>query len=65
MIKEGRAELIMTSGDMRGLDYWIRRTAADLNVPPLVLSSRLSRELAKAIELGGHTSVKEIDEYSL
>ncbi len=62
-IKEGGVELVMTSGDMHGLDYWIRRTAADLNVP-LVLSSRLGRELANALELGGCTSVKEIDEYS-
>ncbi|MDE1768743.1 MAG: ATP-grasp domain-containing protein, partial [Candidatus Micrarchaeota archaeon] len=48
MIHKGNIDLVITNNDMRAIDYEIRRSAADLNIP-LVLNARLGLELAKSI----------------
>ncbi|BBD71750.1 carbamoyl phosphate synthase large subunit [Sulfodiicoccus acidiphilus] len=47
MIREGKVEMLMTDGYEIKMDYDVRRTAADFNVP-LVLNGRLALELSKA-----------------
>ncbi|MGC8597263.1 MAG: carbamoyl-phosphate synthase (glutamine-hydrolyzing) large subunit [Thermocladium sp.] len=59
-IRRGGVGLVITHGDLRSLDYRVRRAAVDFNVP-LVLNAKLGRELAKAI--GTEVSVKEVEEY--
>ncbi|MDK2868960.1 MAG: carbamoyl-phosphate synthase large subunit [Pyrococcus sp.] len=66
MIKEGKIDIVITTGYAKDKDYEIRRLAADLNVP-LVLDANLALELAKAIEWKTKTQeefeIKELREY--
>ena len=67
MIREGRIGLILTHGFNPKIDYVIRRTAVDFNVP-IVLNANLACYLAKAIvwyEKKGILKVKELSEYWL
>jgi len=48
MMLEGEIGLVMTSGSDKSKDYWLRRTAVDLNIP-IVLNSFLARELVRAV----------------
>jgi carbamoyl-phosphate synthase large subunit len=50
-IKDGRIDIVMTNNDFRSVDYALRRSAADLNVP-LVLNARLGRALSGAFSIG-------------
>ena len=66
-MKKGRISLVMTSGYGPSLDYHIRRTAADLNIP-LVLDATLAYELSHTIlkhsRKGGWSfEVNELSEY--
>ncbi len=70
LIKEGGIDLVITSGSNKSVDYSIRRTAVDMNVP-LVLDLYLGLELAKSFvslqRKGGldyhYLNVKELREY--
>ncbi|MEM3791276.1 MAG: carbamoyl-phosphate synthase (glutamine-hydrolyzing) large subunit [Candidatus Micrarchaeaceae archaeon] len=59
-LKSGEIDLVITSGYMKEIDYEIRRTAADFNVP-LILDSKLGLELSKSF--GEELEVKEYSEY--
>lgn len=59
-IRRGGVGLVITHGDLRSLDYRVRRAAVDFNVP-LVLNAKLGMELVKA--MGIEVSVKEVGEY--
>ena len=48
MLVKNEIGFVMTSGSDENVDYEVRRTAADLNVP-LVLNSYLANELSKAM----------------
>ncbi len=50
LIVNGEVGMVMTSGSERKVDYDVRRSAVDMNVP-LVLNSHLAKELASAFEL--------------
>ncbi len=64
MMRMGLVDLVITSGFTPELDYNIRRTAVDLNIP-IVLSPELARELSKAIiSLEDHSEILEIRELS-
>ena len=47
-MRKGKISLLITSGYNPPLDYYIRRTAADLNIP-LILDANLAYELSRAI----------------
>ncbi len=49
MLVNGEIGFVMTSGSDEKVDYLVRRTAVDLNVP-LVLNSYLAEELSKSFE---------------
>ncbi len=57
MMRDGAIDLVATSGHSISRDYWLRRTAADLNIP-LVLDARLASELFRAM---GMFMEKELD----
>lgn len=63
MMVRGEIGFVMTSGSDEMVDYVVRRTAADLNVP-LVLNSYLAEELSKSfkhlVEKYGELSLKGI-----
>lgn len=61
MIASGKIDMVLTDGYLRDIDYDIRRTAADMNVP-LVLNGMLAMNLAKSIYLA-ELSYKEMSEY--
>ncbi len=48
LLKTGQADLVMATGYAPQVDYQVRRTAADLNIP-LILNSDLAAELARAL----------------
>ncbi len=64
LIKGCRIDLVMTSGYAREMDYRVRRTAADLNVP-LVLDANLAYELSRAISWARENEfeIRELGEY--
>ncbi len=70
LIKRGKIDLVITSGSNKKVDYKVRRTAVDLNVP-LVLDLHLGLELARAFRYlskkGGlnyeYLEVRELSEY--
>ena len=47
-IKEGRIDMVMTTGHAPERDYRVRRTAVDMN-KPIVLDARLARVLAESL----------------
>ncbi|MCQ4448604.1 MAG: ATP-grasp domain-containing protein, partial [Sulfolobales archaeon] len=49
LISARKVGLVITDGRMPEVDYELRRTAADMNVP-LILNGRLGREVAEAIK---------------
>jgi len=49
LVSARKVGLVITDGRMPEVDYELRRTAADMNVP-LVLNGRLGREVAEAIK---------------
>lgn len=63
-IRHGSIGLVVTSGETPWLDYKVRRTAADLNVP-LVLDANLAYELFRALRLlpADCVEVRELSEY--
>ncbi|UXD21427.1 carbamoyl phosphate synthase large subunit [Ignicoccus pacificus DSM 13166] len=69
MMNKGEITWVITSGSNKEVDYVVRRTAVDLNVP-IILNSRLAMELTKALDVTGLLSSKkkltelDIREYS-
>ena len=64
-IRRGKVGLVATSGYMPDLDYSIRRTAVDLNIP-IILNSMLALELSRSLKWrvdGGIFSVDELSSY--
>jgi len=63
-MKLGEIKLVMTSGYAKEKDYFIRRTAVDLNVP-IVLDANLGYEVSKAFAWAKNNcfEVKELSEY--
>lgn len=57
LLKEGKADMVVATGYAPQVDYILRRTAADLNVP-LVLNADLALELARAF---GSVSLEEVE----
>jgi carbamoyl-phosphate synthase large subunit len=49
LVSARKVSLVITDGRMPEVDYELRRTAVDMNVP-LVLNGRLGREIAEAIK---------------
>ncbi|MCD6139580.1 MAG: carbamoyl-phosphate synthase (glutamine-hydrolyzing) large subunit [Thermococcus sp.] len=64
LMKLGEIKLVMTSGYAKEKDYFIRRTAVDLNVP-IVLDANLGYEVSKAFAWAKNNcfEVKELSEY--
>jgi len=64
LIERGEIGIVVTSGFTPGLDYRVRRAAADMNVP-MVLNSRLACELARALRCASVNGVQlgEMAEY--
>ncbi len=64
LMKLGKIDLVITSGYAKEKDYFIRRTAVDLNVP-IVLDANLGYELSKAFAWVKNNcfEVKEVSEY--
>ncbi len=62
MMRRREIGLVATDGDVRGIDYTVRRAAADLNTP-LVLNGKLAERLAGAMSAEEITCM-EMSEYS-
>jgi carbamoyl-phosphate synthase large subunit len=60
MVREGRVELVATTGYAPDKDYWLRRTSVDFNVP-VVLDAWLAEHLAKAIRLYTPDKLKALE----
>ncbi|MBW9141274.1 MAG: carbamoyl-phosphate synthase (glutamine-hydrolyzing) large subunit [Candidatus Aramenus sp.] len=53
-ITSGKVDLVVTNGYLKGVDYELRRTAVDYNVP-IVLNARLGYELSRSFTLSSLT----------
>nr|WP_283217466.1 carbamoyl-phosphate synthase (glutamine-hydrolyzing) large subunit [Thermococcus sibiricus] len=64
LMKLGKIDLVITSGYAKEKDYFVRRTAVDLNVP-IILDANLGYELSKAFVWAKNNcfEVKELSEY--
>lgn len=54
LIRKGQVDLVVTNGYMKNLDYNIRRTTVDLNIP-IILNGRLAKEVSHAMSLNEMT----------
>ncbi len=54
LIGKGEVDLVITNGYLKTLDYNIRRSAVDLNIP-VILNGRLAREVTQAMVSGDMT----------
>lgn len=63
LMQSNEIGLVVTSGSNKNLDYEIRRSAVDLNVP-LILNSSLGMEIAKAMKTVRDIESVEVLEYS-
>lgn len=64
LIKTGKIDLVITSGYAKDIDYNVRRTAVDLNIP-IILDANLAYELSKAFAWAKENEfeIKELREY--
>ncbi|TRM97056.1 carbamoyl phosphate synthase large subunit [Sulfolobus sp. B1] len=62
LVRSKKVQLIITDGYLKKIDYSIRRSAVDYNIP-IILNGRLGEELSKAFLVSDSLTYYEVSEY--
>ncbi len=62
LVRSKKVQLIITDGYLKKIDYNIRRSAVDYNIP-IILNGRLGEELSKAILVSDSLTYYDVSEY--